>query len=69
MFPGHNAMGMSQDNGPPAKRKPEAKPLADQFAELIADLVPTGHIYTGAQRAKFDRLYRQLSEIDERKTR
>lgn len=52
-----------------ARALPPAKPLADQFAELIADIVPNGHIYTPAQRAKFDRLYRQLSEIDERKQR
>jgi hypothetical protein len=44
------------------------KPLADQFAELIADLVPKGHIYTGAQRAKFDSLYRELSKIDEKRS-
>lgn len=54
----------------PARREVEKrKPLADQFAELIADLVPKGHVYTGAQRGKFDSLYRQLSDIDERKQR
>jgi hypothetical protein len=42
--------------------------LADQFAELIEVLVPKGHVYTPAQRAKFDSLYRELSKIDEKRS-
>jgi hypothetical protein len=49
------------------KRVAEQKPLADQLAELVDILVPAGHVYTSAQRGKFDALYRELSKIDERK--
>lgn len=51
------------------RRLAAQKRLADQFAELIASLVPDGHIYTPSQRGKFDALYRELSKIDERKDR
>ena len=43
----------------------EQKPLAEQYAELITELVPKGHVYTPSQRARFDALYRELSKIDE----
>lgn len=46
----------------------QQKALADQFAELIEVLVPKGHVYTPAQRAKFDSLYRELSKIDEKRS-
>jgi hypothetical protein len=49
------------------RRKAEQKPLADQLAELVNLLVPAGHIYTGAQRGKFDSLYRELSKLDEKR--
>ena len=45
-----------------------AKPLADQLAELVNLLVPKDHVYTGAQRGKFDSLYRELSKIDEKRS-
>jgi hypothetical protein len=50
------------------RREAVQKPLADQLAELINILVPEGHIYTGAQRGKFDSLYRELSKIDEKRS-
>lgn len=47
--------------------RPESrsKPLADQFAELVTDLVPEGFVWPPSLRAKFDYLYRELSRIDE----
>lgn len=51
--------------GHAARRATAQKPLADSFTELIADLVPEGHVYTPSQRARFDALYRELSRIDE----